>query len=82
MAVLVRMFASFREASGADSYELPFSAGLTVGSVTEALRSDGRLPADAHDGTFLTAVNHTYASSDHLLGDGDELALIPPVSGG
>jgi molybdopterin converting factor small subunit len=30
----------------------------------------------------LVAVNLTYASGDHVLADGDEVALIPPVAGG
>ena len=82
MAILVRMFASFREIAGASSFEYPFRAGLTVGSVLDELRSEGKLPADAQDGTFLCAVNQSYAPTDQVLGDGDEMALIPPVSGG
>ncbi|HEY4011342.1 MAG TPA: molybdenum cofactor biosynthesis protein MoaE [Acidobacteriaceae bacterium] len=43
-----------------------------------------------HDGTFTAtalrsaaiAVNHEYAAPDHLLADGDEIAILPPVSGG
>ncbi|MFZ0663702.1 MAG: molybdenum cofactor biosynthesis protein MoaE [Acidobacteriaceae bacterium] len=37
---------------------------------------------DALWGSLATAVNREYVSADHALGDGDEVALLPPVSGG
>ena len=55
--------------------------GATVGSLAqEVLR---RYPAITGDGSKLVvAVNQEYADHGHLLSDGDEIALIPPVSGG
>ena len=44
--------------------------------------------SDLHPGLFkgggrlVVAVNGEYVPMDHALGDGDEVALIPPVSGG
>jgi molybdopterin synthase catalytic subunit len=35
-----------------------------------------------HRATMLLAVNHSVAGSDRVLREGDEVALLPPVSGG
>lgn len=35
-----------------------------------------------HRGTMLLAVNHAFAGADRVLKEGDEVALLPPVSGG
>ena len=82
MAIHVRLFASFREAAGTGTVEIPYATGLTVGDIVASLRAENQLPAAAHDGSFLCAVNHEYAAAEHIVSDGDELALIPPVSGG
>jgi molybdopterin synthase catalytic subunit len=36
----------------------------------------------SHRGTMLLAVNHDFAGSNRVLQEGDEVALLPPVSGG
>jgi MoaE-MoaD fusion protein len=76
MTVRVRLFAMLRERAGADEIDLELPDGA---SVADALRRLGGLA----DGLPLVmAVNREYASEDQLLDAGDELALIPPVSGG
>jgi MoaE-MoaD fusion protein len=72
-AVSVRLFAGLRERAGWSRREV--DAG-TVGEVWPALAL-----GDEPDG-LLYAVNKEYAERDHALTDGDEVALIPPVSGG
>lgn len=74
MAVRIRLFAGLRERAGWSERELE-DVGR-VGDVWEALDL-GREP----DG-LLYAVNKEYADADRELTDGDEVALIPPVSGG
>ena len=74
MAVKVRLFAGLRERAGYGEREL--EGVERVGDVWSALGL-GEEP----DG-LLYAVNRAYASADHELADGDEVALIPPVSGG
>ena len=74
MAVKVRLFAGLREQAGYGEREL--EGVERVGDVWSALGL-GEEP----DG-LLYAVNRAYASADHELADGDEVALIPPVSGG
>ena len=73
MTVRVRLFAGLRERAGWSQREI--EAG-TVGDVWEALGL-GDEPAG-----LLYAVNQRYAPRETALGDGDEVALIPPVSGG
>jgi molybdopterin synthase catalytic subunit len=71
--VTVRLFAALRERAGAPARELE---AATVADVWPALAL-GEEP----DG-LLYAVNRVYADRGRELADGDEVALIPPVSGG
>lgn len=41
-----------------------------------------RIPPLGEPGLLRIAVNHEYVEDDHLLKTGDEIAIIPPVSGG
>jgi len=74
--VVVRLFAGLRERAGPDRRELELDEGAAVEDVWAALDL-GEQP----DG-LLYAVNRTYADRDQQLAEGDEVALIPPVSGG
>jgi molybdopterin synthase catalytic subunit len=71
--VTVRLFAGLRERAGWSSREI---AAATVGDVWPALGL-----GDEPNG-LLYAVNKQYATREAALADGDEVALIPPVSGG
>jgi MoaE-MoaD fusion protein len=74
--VTVRLFAMLRERAGADHVELELPDGARVADALAALDGlAGGIPV-------LMAVNREYASEDAPLAAGDELALIPPVSGG
>jgi molybdopterin synthase catalytic subunit len=74
--VTVRLFAILRERAGKNEVELELPDGARVRDALAALDglADG-LP-------LVMAVNREYAPEDAPLGPGDELALIPPVSGG
>jgi MoaE-MoaD fusion protein len=74
--VTVRLFAMLRERAGANRVELDLPNGARVRDALAALDglADG-LP-------LVMAVNREYAPDDAELHPGDELALIPPVSGG
>jgi MoaE-MoaD fusion protein len=76
MTVRVRLFAMLRERAGADELELELPDGARV---ADAL---ARLGALAEGVPLVMAVNREYAREDEPLDPGDELALIPPVSGG
>jgi len=74
--ITVRLFAGLRERAGTGTRRLELADGATVGDVWRALAL-GDEP-----GGLLYAVNREYAARDRALADGDEVALIPPVSGG
>jgi MoaE-MoaD fusion protein len=74
--VTVRLFAVLRERAGANSVELELAEGATVADAVVALApTAGEMP-------FRVAVNREYAQDSDPIADGDELAAIPPVSGG
>lgn len=77
--VTVRCFAGVREALGVDVLPLEVSAGTTLSGLRELLCA--RAPALARL-PVAYAVNRAYAGADAALCDGDEAALIPPISGG
>jgi molybdopterin converting factor small subunit len=80
MTVTVLLFASYADALGTSSIELPLAPGATVRDVVSALN---RLPgADRLPPSPLVAVNQRYSSYDGVVGAGDEVAVIPPVAGG
>ncbi len=76
MRVVVRLFAGLRERAGTGLRELDLDVDASVGDVWPALDL-GDEPAG-----LLYAVNRAYAERGQPLGEGDEVALIPPVSGG
>jgi len=72
----VLCFARYRQILGFDRSECPLPAGGTLGDLLADPRFQA-LPKDA-----LLAVNRSFVDRQHLLKDGDEVALMPPVSGG
>jgi len=66
-------------AAGGESREL--REGESVGGLLELLRAEAVLPADVLRSAAV-AVNHEYAAATQMLHDGDEVAILPPVSGG
>src|SRR5690349_7634138 len=80
MRVVVRLFASYREAAGMGRIELELPPHATVkDAIAEILR---RFPLVAEGRTVVIAKNREYVDASAPLADGDEVALIPPVSGG
>jgi molybdopterin converting factor subunit 1 len=79
ICVHVRLFASYREAAGTNRLDTPLASDARVRDLLDALSL--QVPALLR-APGLVAVNHTYVSPEAELHDGDEVALIPPVSGG
>ena len=74
--IVIRLFAGLREQGGTSRRELELNDGATVADVWPALGL-GVEPSG-----LLYAVNRVYAEGETELAEGDEVALIPPVSGG
>ncbi len=77
--VTVRLFAALRELAGSSSVQ---AEGSTVGEVVDALvgRHGERFGQIARSGSVI--VNGDRASADRVLAGGEDVALLPPVSGG
>jgi len=79
----IRLFAALRELAGSDSVEVELAEGATVADALDALAAGrGELGAVIGSGSLVMAVNRVYADPGTRLAAGDEIALIPPVSGG
>ncbi|HEY1516172.1 MAG TPA: molybdopterin converting factor subunit 1 [Solirubrobacteraceae bacterium] len=76
MQVRVRLFAALRERAGTAELELELPDGALVADALERMRA-------LTDGVpVVMAVNQEYAEASSTLHGGDEVALIPPISGG
>ena len=81
MRVTVRLFARLREIAGASELNRDVAAGATIATVWQQLVRD--FPDLAgYERSISSAVNADYARMDHAVSDGDEVAFLPPVSGG
>jgi len=76
VSVKVLAFARYREILGFEGLELPLPEPPTLEKLLVHPRL-AKLPQEA-----LFAVNQAFAMRDTALADGDEVALMPPVSGG
>ena len=81
MRVTVRLFARLRDIVGAPELSRDCAPGATIGDVWRQLA--GEYPELAqYERSISSAVNADYARMDRVVGDGDEVAFLPPVSGG
>jgi MoaE-MoaD fusion protein len=81
MRVSVLFFGPLREATGSKELSLGLEAGATVGQL-RALLADSLPALEASGARIRVSVNREFASDARVLADGDEVALLPPVSGG
>lgn len=81
MRVCVKLFAILRERAGMGEMMLDLPDGANVAGALDALRE--QVPAiGGYVRRVAYAVNCEYVGGEAALKEGDELALIPPVSGG
>jgi molybdopterin converting factor subunit 1 len=81
LKIVVKYFSACREAAGNAHEVVTVRDDSSVGSLMEALLS--RHPdLEPLREEMMYAVNKEYASAERRLADGDEVALLPPVSGG
>jgi molybdopterin converting factor subunit 1 len=81
MRVTVRLFARLRDLAGSGELVRDVASPATVRTVWQGLV--GEIPAlQDYEKTMSVAVNADYAKMSAVVGDGDEVAFLPPVSGG
>ena len=78
MNLKVLYFASLRDAAGRDTEAVEHAAGLSLLYDELAARHGFRLARSR----VRVAVNGEFVEWDHVMGEGDEVAFLPPVSGG
>ncbi len=76
----MRLFASYREAAGVGRLVLELPPGARVRDAIAGIAKQHPLITEGRK--VVIAKNRDYVTSDEPLADGDEVALIPPVSGG
>jgi molybdopterin converting factor subunit 1 len=81
MRVTVRLFARLRELVGAGELAVEVPAGSTVRDVWTALVT-AHPAAAAYERSMSCAVNLDYARMTAAVAEGDDVAFLPPVSGG
>lgn len=81
MIVHVRMFAALRETLGSSRLAVEMPSGATVGQLRRQLAE--QFPRVSNlTGAMMVAVNSRYAGEATEIGPNDDVACIPPVSGG
>ncbi|MCY4026345.1 MAG: molybdopterin converting factor subunit 1 [Acidobacteria bacterium] len=81
MRVTVRLFARLREIAGAETLVRELPPGTTAGGLWDDLAREFPELAE-YRSAVSTAVNEEYARMDAAIAEGDEIAFLPPVSGG
>jgi len=81
MQIRLRLFATYREIVGSRGLTWSARDGITLRELVDGIVAKYPRLAD-HRGSMLLAVNEDIVSAERVLTDGDEVALLPPVSGG
>ncbi len=79
--VTIKLFATLRERARTAELDREFPEGITVGEIWRGLVAEFPALGGHHDSVAF-AVNHEYVDGDYRPRAGDEVAFIPPVSGG
>lgn len=82
MRLQVRLFAGLREAAGADSLEVEVGEHPTAAGLLDVMRDQTKLGELLQRMPVRVAVNSSYVAGETVLRAGDEIALVPPISGG
>ncbi|MBI5286802.1 MAG: molybdopterin converting factor subunit 1 [Deltaproteobacteria bacterium] len=81
--ITVRFFAMLKGKVGKEEVKLPLPGPITFGELRDLLKKE--FPAIAEHiekRSIMVSVNQELATSDTIIKDGDEIALLPPFSGG
>jgi molybdopterin converting factor subunit 1 len=81
LTLTVLLFAKLRDAAGSEAVAVALPAGATVAELRRQLAATYPAVAGLLERSAV-AVNHDFADANRPLAAGDEVAIIPPVSGG
>jgi molybdopterin synthase catalytic subunit len=81
LKITVKFFASYKEVLGKEQIEIQLDDNSTVDHLLSRLRQDYPKLGNLME-TLVVSINLEYATFDTKLREGDEVALLPPVSGG
>ncbi|ARM31644.1 MoaD/ThiS family protein [Prosthecochloris sp. HL-130-GSB] len=79
MEITVKCFASAREILARSEFSMEIEEGMTIEALERRIRS---LSSQLAEMPFMLAVNMEYPEPGTVIRPGDEVAIIPPVSGG
>jgi molybdopterin synthase catalytic subunit len=79
--ITIKLFAILKDRAGRDEVQLPFSSG-TVADLLKQLSERYPALSDIQLPGIMVSVNHEFVKNDARVQDGDEVALMPPFSGG
>ncbi|HZP56891.1 MAG TPA: molybdopterin converting factor subunit 1 [Dehalococcoidia bacterium] len=79
--VNVRLFAGLHDLVGRRDVVLDLPAGATIGQLRDQLANEYPV-VQPFLTTLVAAVDEEYVPSEHVLREGESVALIPPISGG
>jgi len=83
MRVTVKLFANLKDVAGSDTLQFQLDDNNKVGDLlSELAKTVPALKAVLETRKVFVALNQEMAGKDELLKDGDEVALLPPFSGG
>lgn len=80
MMITIRAFGIAKEICGGSTFQMELSDKATAGDLKQTLSE--QYPRLGNLASFLLAVNEEFAQEDTILHASDEIAIIPPVSGG
>lgn len=81
--IKVLFFARIREELGVAELELPAAEAVDIDTLQRGLQARGEpWTSVLAEANLLTAVNHEVVHGNRVLGEGDEVAFYPPVTGG
>jgi molybdopterin converting factor subunit 1 len=79
--VIIKLFAAMAEEAGVDTIELPWQDGMTTQTMKEIL-AERYTQLQTRLQSAMVAVNQEFVPGERKLHNNDEVAFIPPVSGG
>jgi len=81
--ITVKYFAQLRQMAGREEEQFDLGPQVTIDQLSDAIgKTLPRIGELVRDKKVMISVNYDVVPADHVIQDGDEVALLPPFSGG